>query len=169
MLFGLAIAIGVVLAIVFIRAFTGYTVTPVAAGTPTTITLDDRDVAIWSSPDSSPSSCSSVDTSGQGSSRTSMASVTISYGDRSWHRVGTIFGPSGSTHTLTCDGSGEYGYGPNPQIGKYIALGLGGVGLAGLLALASFVIFLVTILRRQSAKRQPPYPPYPGAVGHDGM
>jgi hypothetical protein len=159
-LFGVALLIAAVLAVIVIRAISGYAITPVTPGEPIPITVGERDVTIWSSPEARPSACSATDTAGQTATRVGMMSVSVTDGGLTWHRVTTINGPPG-TYTLTCEAASgtEFGYGPSPRIGKYVLMGVVGGGAALFLTVASFVIFLVTILRRRN--RRPAVAPRP--------
>jgi hypothetical protein len=150
-LFSAALLIALILVVIFVRAITGYAITPVEAGEPTRITLGERDVTVWSSPESAPGLCSAVDASGRGATRVSMISTfSVTDRGRTWHRLSTIFGPPG-TYTLTCErsSSAEFGYGPSPRIGRYVFLGIVGGGATVALTIASFLILLLTILRRR--------------------
>ena len=153
-LFGVALLIVAVLAVIFIRAISGYTITPVEAGESTPITVGERDVAIWSSPETPPSACSASDASGQGSTRADMiTTLSVTDGGLTWQRSTTIHGPPG-TYTLICEAASgaEFGYGPSPRVGRYVLMGVVGGGAAGILTLAAFMIFLLTILGRRNRR-----------------
>lgn len=146
-----AVTIGVVLAVWIVRAVTGYDITTFEAGQEQTVKLGDHDEAIWVAPDGAVASCSSVDEQGQPSFGRRTATMTISDGAHSWTRVGIVEGPPGSRHTVTCQGDPGFqvfGHAPNPQIAKYVIVGVSGGLIAGLSALAAFVIVLVVAIRR---------------------
>lgn len=159
----IAIVLGTIICVVIVRALIGYSITPVSADDEFTVTLGDRSVALWITPETADARCASVDTETQQSSVNHSTSVTMTLtdGGHTWTRVGRVVGPPGSTHTVTCevtstsDSAELLGHAPNPQVSHYLALGLVGGGIAGLSAVASVVVLIVTIVRRNRAKAPP--------------
>jgi len=148
----LAIAVGAVFGVILARAISGYDITPLD-GDETSVTVGDRKLAIWVSPEGADVSCSAVE---DGTSRESFSasssntSMTIADRNHSWERLGLLDGEPGSTHTLTCTTADEVqiGYADNPRVLRYVVLGLVLGGAAALLMLSAFVLALVTALRK---------------------
>jgi hypothetical protein len=147
-----AAAILVVLAVWIGRAVAGYSVTPFEQGGTTTVTVGERGVAIWISPQNATTHCVSNDVDTQESSLNfaSATKVTMTDGGHTWKRAGIVKGEPGSKHLVECDASGgqEFGYADNPRISRYLTYGVVGGVLAGLAAIGAFVIALVTGIKR---------------------
>ncbi len=147
------IAILVVLAIWIGRAVAGFSVTPFEQGDTATVTVGDRGVAIWVSPQAAAASCVSTDVEdgrpslGQGSAST----VTVTDHGRTWRRVGIVKGQPGSKHLVECDvtSNEEFGYADNPRIGRYVTFGVAGGVAATLMLVGAFVIVPVVAVKRK--------------------
>ena len=153
----LAVALGAVFGLVAVRAVAGYDITPFDAGTRTTVTVADRPVAIWASPESAAGTCAAtdIDTGRQSDLGSPSGSVTLTTGSRTWSRIAVVQGEPGSTHLVECSASDErlvYGYAENPRISRYVLLGVAMVGAAALLVLGAFVLALVTALRSRTPR-----------------
>ncbi|MEJ7634090.1 hypothetical protein [Aeromicrobium sp.] len=163
-----AVTIGIALATWIVRALVGYDVTPIPENRPVSIELLDRGEAIWVAPEGAAASCRSVDDQGQDSLVPGTADqVTITDGGQEWERLGIVEGSPGSQHSVTCQSAGRpvlFGHAPNPQIGRYVGVGVTGGLISGLSALGAFVIVLVVAIKR-NRKPPPTYPPatYPPA------
>lgn len=146
----LAAAILVVLAIWIGRAVAGYSITPFE--TNTTVTVGDRGVAIWVSPQNRLTPCLSynLDTAQQSISDGTASKVTVTDGGHTWRRVGIVEGPPGSKHAVTCGDGGteQFGYADNPRIGRYVVGGVAGGLVAGLAAIGAFVIVPIVAVKR---------------------
>lgn len=150
----LAVLVAIVVAVIIGRAVAGYDITPIPAGQDVTITIEDRDIALWVAPEMSSGTCSSTL---EGTQTSTLASgtadrITVTDGGLTWVRVGIVKGVPGSSHTVLCSDVGDvqaFGFAPNPRIGRYVVLGLVAGGIAGLLLLAAFIVALVTGLRRR--------------------
>lgn len=148
-----AVALGSVFGVVVARAIAGYDITPVPDGQGATVTIDDRKVAVWVSPDVGTSYCTATDTeTGRDSfSRSLTTSMSLTDGGRTWARVGIVDGAPGSTHSLSCttESGVLVGTADNPRVVRYLVLGgaLGGTAL--LLVVGAFVLALVTAVRRR--------------------
>ncbi|MEV7397258.1 hypothetical protein [Aeromicrobium sp. NPDC092404] len=146
-----AAATVVVLVVWIARAIAGYSVTPFEDDRSTTVTISERDVAIWFAPQDAPASCTATDTQTQESSISSgtASKVTITDDGTTWKRVGIVKGAPGSVHLVECDGGAQaYGYADNPRIGRYVLPAVAG-GLLGLASgIAAFVIVLVVAIKR---------------------
>lgn len=143
-----AVALGSIFGVVVARALSGYDITPFAVDQDTSVTVGDRDLAIWASPASSAVTCTS-DSFSEGT-----ASMTVTLGSRSWKRIGLVKGDPGSSHTVSCtgaEGGDQVGYADNPRVLRYVVLGAALGGTAVLLVLVAFVLALVTALRRPRA------------------
>ncbi|MDX6277720.1 MAG: hypothetical protein QOJ72_1848 [Nocardioidaceae bacterium] len=157
----IAIAVAATVAIVIVRAMVGYSITPFGFDEQRTVTVHDRPVALWMTPESAGANCLAINTETQQQSahRGTADTVTITDGGHTWMRLGLIEGPPGSTYTVTCSPYGNaappelVGYAPNPRFSRYIALGVIGGGVAGLTAIGSVVLIIVTAVRRSSAKK----------------
>jgi hypothetical protein len=158
-LLAVAVAVGAVVAIVIVRAMVGYSITPFGLDERRTVTVHDRAVALWMTPESAGANCLAINTETQQQSahRGTADTVTITDGGHTWVRLGVIDGPPGSTYTVTCSPYGTaappelVGYAPNPRIAHYVVLGVIGGAIAGLAALSSFALIVVTAVRRSNA------------------
>lgn len=153
----LAVAIGAVFGVVVARAISGYDITPVRAGDQATVTVGERKLAVWVSPENPTVSCRAVETGTQRESfaTTSSTTMTITDGGRTWSRLGLIDGEPGSTHALTCTDVGGVivGTADNPRVLRYLVIG-GALGATALLLMISaFVLALLTALRSRAARR----------------
>lgn len=153
----LAIAIGTVVTIVIVRAVTGYSISTIEPNQPTFVTLSDRGEAVWMSPETASGTCRSVDDQQQPSIGPGSAdTITITDGGRTWTRVGIIEGPPSSRHALVCEDEGgaeQFGHAPNPQVGKYVLLGVGGGLTSMLVGTLAIVLAIVTGVRRSRARK----------------
>lgn len=154
----LTVAIVTIMGTIIFRAMIGYSITPIAFGDEVAVTLTDRSVALWATPTTAGATCDAVDTDTGVSSLHRSESVTMTVSDRgnTWTRIGMVVGQSGSTHTVTCSGSGEeqVGFAPNPQIANYFKIWLVGGGIALASAVASIVL-LIRTNRRNRAEAAP--------------
>jgi hypothetical protein len=156
-----AIAVGATVAVIIVKAMVGYSITPFDFNGQTTVTVHDRAVAIWMTPESAGANCLAINTATQKQSarRGSADTVTITDGGHNWTRLGIIEGPTGSTYTVSCTGFGDapppelVGYADNPRIARYVTLGIVGGGLAGLCAFGSVAMIIVTVVRRSNARK----------------
>ncbi len=152
----LAVALGAVFGFVVSRALAGYDIDPVADPARSTVTVGDRPLAIWVSPASTSTSCTSeeVDT-GRDSFSSGRASMTITDRARSWERVGVVSGDPGSRHTLTCTTGSDVvvGQADNPRLTRYIVLGIAIGVIALVLVIGAGTLALVTALRRKPEQR----------------
>ncbi|KRC64592.1 hypothetical protein ASE12_07330 [Aeromicrobium sp. Root236] len=152
-----ATAILVLLGVWIGRAVAGYSVTPFDDGSSTTVTIGDRGVAIWVSPQDTPISCLArdVDTGESTLDAGSASKVTITDGGLSWSRVGIVKGEPGSKHLVQCEATGGevLGYADNPRIGRYVLFGVVGGVLALVTGIAAFVIVLVVAIKRNRKPR----------------
>lgn len=157
-LVAVAITIVVALAIWIGRAVAGYSVTPFEQGNSTTVTLGDRGVAIWFSPQSGTASCTATDVDTEESSLNfaSATKVTLTDGGHTWKRAGIVKGEPGSKHLVECDDSSgqEFGYADNPRISRYVLFGVIGGVVAALGFIAAFVIVPIVAVKR-NRKPQP--------------
>ena len=151
----IAAAIVVFLAVWIGRAVAGYSVTPFEQEDSTTVTVRDRGVAIWVSPQDAPTSCvaTDVDTQQPSLDNGSASKVTITDDGRTWSRVGIVKGEPGSRHLVRCDPTGDFGYADNPRIARYVIFGVGGGVLAAASGIAAFVIVLVVAIKRNRRPR----------------
>lgn len=160
----LAIVIGAVVAIVIGRALVGYSITPFDVSDPVTVTVKDRSVALWMTPETAGANCFAVNDETQEPSvdRSSDAMITVTDGGQTWSRLGLVEGPPGSTHTVSCTAFGnaappdQLGYAPNPQMRRYVLMGVGGGLVALLIGTAGIVLAVVTGVRRGRANRPAP-------------
>ena len=146
-------ALGALIAIAIFRALAGYEITPFAADEKTTVTVDDRPVALWVAPQDSRASCTAFDDSTERDSfAQGSAEITLTDGGETWRRVGLVRGAPGSTHTVECltaNGSYQLGYADNPRIARWVVIGVvGGLG-ALLLVSVGTVLIVVGALRRR--------------------
>jgi len=157
----LSIAIGAIVAVLIVRAMIGYSITPFAPDDQITVTVHDRSVALWMTPETAGANCTAInDATQQPSAHSGSAdTMTITDGGHTWTRLGVVEGPPGSTHSVTCTGYGTaplpqlLGYAPNPRIARYVTLGVVGGSIAGLSALASVALIIVTAVRRSNARK----------------
>ncbi|KAA1397509.1 hypothetical protein [Aeromicrobium ginsengisoli] len=151
----IAAALIVFLAVWIGRAVAGYSVTPFEQEDSTTVTVGDRGVAIWVSPQDTPTSCvaTDIDTQQPSLDGGSASKVTITDGGQTWSRVGIVKGQPGSKHLVRCDPTGDFGYADNPRIGRYVLFGVGGGVLAVVSGIAAFVIVLVVAIKRNRTPR----------------
>lgn len=152
-----AAAILVFLGVWIGRAVAGYSVTPFEDGTSTMVTVGDRGVAIWISPQDTPVGCLArdVDTGESTLDDGSASKVTITDGGHTWSRVGIVKGEPGSKHLVECEGAGGevLGYADNPRIGRYVLFGVVGGVLALVTGIAALVIVLVVAIKRNRKPR----------------
>lgn len=154
----IAVALGATFGVIVTRAIAGYDIAPLSDPTGasgSSVTVGERSLAIWVSPDLGTATCGSVDDATGRDSFSSGSSVSMSFtkGSRSWVRVGTVQGRPGSTHTVTCEVEPGVvvGQADTPRVARYLVLGAALGGTALLLVLAAFTLALVTALRRRAA------------------
>jgi hypothetical protein len=146
----IAIALGATVATIIVRAIVGYSITPFAFNDSVQVTVHDRSVALWMTPESSGANCIAInnETQQQAAHRGSADRVTVTDDGHSWLRLGLISGPPGSTYTVSCSSYGRapdpklVGYADNPRISRYVWIGVVGGGIAALSA-----------VRRSNARR----------------
>lgn len=147
----LAVALGAVFGLIATRAIAGYEITPVDDPTGSTVTVGDRPLAVWVSPQTATTYCSI-----EGGDLTSdpQPSITLTDGSRTWKRVAIVRADPGSQQRLTCTAESdlEIGTADTPRLTRYVVLGVTLGGTAVLLVLAAFTIALVTAVRRRSVR-----------------
>jgi hypothetical protein len=146
-----AVALGAIFGIVVMRAIAGYDITRVSDPTGATVTVGDRPLAVWAHPSTATTYCTSRQIgSGRESFSSPRASLSLTEGGRSWTRVGVVDGRAGSKHRLSCTAESKLtiGTADNPQLTRYVVLGVALAGTAVLLVLTAFTLALVTALRR---------------------
>jgi hypothetical protein len=152
-----AVALGATFGVVMARAVAGYDIAPVADPARSVVTVGDRPLAVWVSPQTATTYCSASDVDRGGDTMNSglNGSMTVTVGSRSWKRVGVIEGKPGSRHELTCSADTDLAIGTadNPRVARYIVLGLALGGTAVLLVLIAFTLALVTALRRTPGRQ----------------
>lgn len=147
-----SVALGAVFGVVVARALAGYEIEPVTDLAGSSVTLGDRPLAVWASPEGVDANCTATDVEGNDALATGLStSMSITDGGRSWTRIGVVDGASGSTVTLSCEGYADLtiGVADNPRLLRYVVLGVALVGTAGLLVIIAFVLALVTAMRRR--------------------
>lgn len=152
----LAVVIGAALAAWIIRALVGYEIVEFPEGEPVTIVLKDRGEAIWVTPENVGATCKATGDSDYSFSSGSADRMTFIRGGQTWVRVGILKGPPGAEYTVVCEDLGttqQFGHAPNPQIGRYVVVGVSGGLVAGLSAMAAFLIVLVVAIKRNSKPR----------------
>lgn len=149
----LAVGLGAVFGLIATRAIAGYEITPVDDPTGSTVAVGDRPLAVWVSPQTATTYCSTDDDGALGSEP--QPSITLTDGSRTWKRVAIVRGEPGSQQRLSCTAESDLviGTADTPRLTRYVVLGVALGGTAVLLVLAAFTIALVTAVRRRSVGR----------------